>query len=66
MRDPLEIQFWLRKRGKNQRGVAEYCKVSEAYVSQIVNKKRRSARVEKVIARWTGFSRKALFGPVAA
>ena len=66
MPDPVEIQFWLRKRGRSQRDVARHCEVSDALVSQVINRKRRSRQVEIVIARWTGFSRKALFDTVAA
>ncbi len=66
MPDPIEIQFWLRKRGKTQRDVARHLGVSEAAVSQVINRKCRSKRIEKIIARWTGFRHNALFPEIAA
>lgn len=66
MPDPIDIQYWLRKKGKTQRAVARHCNVTDAFVSQVINRKRRSAQVETVIARWTGRQRKDLFPGVAA
>ncbi len=66
MMQVAQIRFLLKIHDKTQRDVARHLGVSEAAVSQVINGKRRSQRIEKALARILGVSRKVLFPEVAA
>lgn len=60
------IQFRLKLRGIQQKEIAAHLGVTPAFISQVINGKRRSAKVEKALAKFTGIPRQALFPELAA
>lgn len=55
------IKFHLNSRRKTQRAVAKKIGVQPPTLSQVINGHKKSARIEKALARILGVSRKALF-----
>jgi len=66
MERAAQIQYLLKIKGKRQQDVAELLGVNKATVSQVVNGKRRSKRIEKALARMVGVRHEVLFGEAVA
>ena len=66
MEQAAQIQFLLKIKGIRQKDVASKLEVSPAVVSQVINGKRRSARIEKALAKITGIKINILFPKLAA
>ncbi len=60
------IKFHLNSRSKTQKSVAKKIGVKAPTLSQVINGRKTSKRVEKALARILGVSREALFPTVAA
>ena len=59
------IKFHLNSRNKTQRAIAKKIGVTPPMLSQVINGRKKSARVEKQLARILGVSRETLFPVVA-
>ena len=66
MEKAARIQYLLKCQGKKQKDVAAKLGVDKSTVSQVINGRRRSRRIEKALARILGVPRKVLFPEVAA
>ncbi len=62
MHKAAHIQYLLKLREKTQRDVAEKLGVDPSTISQVINGRRRSKRIEIALAKMLGYSREALFG----
>ncbi len=59
------IKFHLNTRRKTQRAIAKKIGVTPPMLSQVINGRKKSQRVEKQLARILGVSRETLFPVVA-
>lgn len=64
--DAIDIHYQLRKRGKTQTDIARHLGVRPQAVNQVIHRKCRSERIEKLIARWLHIPHKVLFPQAAA
>ncbi len=55
------IKFHLNSRNKTQRAIAKKIGVTPPMLSQVINGRKKSQRVEKQLARILGVSRNTLF-----